>query len=174
MSTSSAPASTSVVASEAWVRPPSCEPGQRWVCPCGDIRPYVITCCLGCYEDEDYHLTSAAALHNYADVVASTRTDAMHAKWGATDPDALAVGEADSIAWDLVADILDTSDKAALDDAIERTVADSALTVLSVDGLRREVEMVLRGLADGHRLAWALCHHDHRSGIGEPCPRSAT
>ena len=163
-----------VVASETWVRPPSCQPGQRWICPCGDIRPYVVAYCLGCYEDDDYHLAAAVALHAYADVAAGTPIGAPHSAWGATDPDALAVGEADPIAWGLVTDALDNADKAALDNAIERVIVDSAIRVLGVVGMRSEVEMILRGLADSHRLTRDVCHYDHHLGIGEPCPRSAT
>ena len=162
------------VASETWVRPPACEPGQRWMCPCGDIRPHAVAYCLGCYEHDDYHLAAAVALHNYADVVAGTRMGATHIGWGAADPDARAVGEADTIAWGLVTDALDIADKAALDNAVERIVVDSALQVLGVIGMRSDLEMILRGLADSHRLARDSCEHDHNAGIGEPCPRSAS
>ena len=170
--------SADVVASETWVRPPSCQPGQRWVCPCGDIRPHVVAYCLGCYEDDDYHLAAAVALHNYADVVAGTPIGATHIGWGASDPDALAVGEADSIAWGLVTTALDAADKAALDAAVATIVTDSAMRVLGAAGtrcdagVRGDLEMILRGLADSHRLAQSICQHDLETG--EACPRSVT
>lgn len=164
-----------VVASETGVRPPSCEPGQRWRCPCGGTRPYVLAYCLACYhEDGGYHLTAAVALHNYADIVAGTQMGATHIGWGARDPDAQAVGEADTIAWGLVTDALDSADRAALDNAIERTVDDSAIKVLGIVGMRNEVEMILRGLADSHHLAHNSCQHDHNLESGETCLRSAT
>ena len=163
-----------VIASETRVRPPLCEPGQQWMCPCGDIRPHSVAYCLGCYDDGDYHLAAAVALHNYADVVAGTRLGATYIGWGASDPDALAVGEADTIAWRLVTDALDNDDRAALDNAIERIVDDSAIQVLGVAGVRSEVEMVLRGLADSHHLAHSSCQHDHTLETGETCPRSAS
>ena len=162
------------VASETWVRPPSCEPGQRWMCPCGDIRPYAVAYCLGCYEDDDYHLAAAVALHNYADVVAGIQMAATHTGWGARSPDAHAVGEADRIAWGLVTDALDNADRAALDNAMERVIVDSAIQVLGAVGVRGEVEMIFRGLADSHCLARNICEQDHHLGTGEPCPRSAT
>lgn len=171
---------TDVVASEAWVRPVSCEPGQRWMCPCGDIRPYIIAFCLGCYDDSEYHLAAAVALHNYADVVAGTPMGATHIGWGTSNPDALAVGEADSIAWGLVSTALDDDDKTALDDAVAAIVTDSALRVLGAAGsrcdagVRGDLEMILRGLANSHRLAHNNCQHDHDLQTAQPCPRSAT
>ncbi|MYA40469.1 MAG: hypothetical protein F4Z31_01570 [Gemmatimonadetes bacterium] len=164
-----------VVASDTGVRPPSCEPGQRWTCPCGGIRPYVLAYCLACYhEDGGYHLSAAVALHNYADVVAGTQMGATHSEWGAKDPDAQAVGEADTIAWGLVIDTLDSTDKTDLNNAIEKIVVGSAIRVLGIAGVRRDIEMILRDLADSRHLAHNSCRHDHNLESGTTCPRSAT
>lgn len=149
---------------------PNTEPSTTATDPTSAGPSPVLTVAYG----DDYHRGAAAALFAYARVVADTPIGVPHNAWGATDPDARAVGGADAVAWDNVAVVLDASDKVELEAAIVAIITDTAVKVLGVAGMRSEVLMILRGYASSHELARDICLHDHYHGAGEPCPRSAT
>ena len=136
-----------------------------------------------CHEDDGYHLAAAVALHAYAALVVATPIGTPHSVWGATYPDARAVGECDAVVWAAVTDALNDADKAALDAAIAATVTDTAIRARGVVGVRGEVELILRDHACRHELARDACRHelardacrdDHSLEIGSPCPSSAS